>query len=186
MLEDHKIIELFFERAENAIAKLSEKYGTTCIALSRNILKNESDAEECINDAYLAVWNRIPPERPDPLRAYLLRIVRNISITRYHSNTAQKRNSYYDVALDELEACLTSSHDVEQEYDSAMLSHHINLFLDTLDKPSRVMFIRRYWCADSVSDIAKQLSITENNVYVKLSRIRDRLREYLQKEGYVL
>lgn len=88
MTEDSQIIALFFARAEAAIAALSEKYGADCRRIAANILKNTLDAEECVNDAYLAAWNTIPPQKPDPLRAYLLRIVRNIAITRYHANTA--------------------------------------------------------------------------------------------------
>lgn len=105
MLEDVKIIELFFARTEQAIAELAAKYGSTCKRIANNILKCEPDAEECVNDTYLAAWNAIPPERPDPLRTYIFRITRNIATAKYHANTALKRNSYYDVALDELEEC---------------------------------------------------------------------------------
>lgn len=94
MLEDSKIIELFFARIEQAIVELSEKYGTVCNRIARNILKNDLDAEECVNDTYLAAWNTIPPQKPDPLRTYIFRIVRNIAIAKYHSNTSIKRNSY--------------------------------------------------------------------------------------------
>lgn len=103
MLEDVKIIELFFARTEQAIAELAAKYGSTCKRIANNILKCEPDAEECVNDTYLAAWNAIPPERPDPLRTYIFRITRNIATAKYHANTALKRNSYYDVALDEFE-----------------------------------------------------------------------------------
>ena len=109
MLEDSKIIELFFARAEQAIVELSEKYGTVCGRIARNILKNDLDAEECVNDTYLAAWNTIPPQKPNPLRTYIFRIVRNISIARYHANASVKRNSIYDVALDEFESCLVAS-----------------------------------------------------------------------------
>lgn len=114
MLEDVKIIELFFARTEQAIAELAAKYGSTCKRIANNILKCEPDAEECVNDTYLAAWNAIPPERPDPLRTYIFRITRNIATAKYHANTALKRNSYYDVALDELEECLTSASTIEQ------------------------------------------------------------------------
>lgn len=126
MLEDAKIIELFFARTEQAIKELSVKYGRTCKRIAKNILKSESDAEECVNDTYLATWNTIPPEKPNPLRSYVFRITRNIAIAKYHSNTAGKRNSFYDVALDELEECLTSSMTVEQEVNAKELSREIN------------------------------------------------------------
>lgn len=184
MLEDSKIIELFFARVEQAIVELSAKYGSVCSRISRNILKNGLDAEECVNDTYLALWNTIPPEKPNPLRTYIFRIVRNISIAKYHANTSIKRNSYYDVALEELENCLFPSVTVEQVIVADELSKQIDCFLDTLDRESRVMFVRRYWFSDSISDIAGMFHISNNNVSVRLSRIRDKLKNHLRKEGY--
>lgn len=186
MLEDSKIIELFFARIEQAIVELSEKYGTVCNRIARNILKNDLDAEECVNDTYLAAWNTIPPQKPDPLRTYIFRIVRNIAIAKYHSNTSIKRNSYYDVALEELENCLITSATVEQEISAKELSRQIDSFLDTLDKASRVMFVRRYWYSDSISDLAEYFQVSNNNVSVRLSRTRDKLKKYLKKEGFEL
>lgn len=186
MLEDSKIIEFFFAREEQAIVKLSEKYGTVCNQIAGNILKNNHDAEECVNDAYLAVWNTIPPQKPDPLRTYLFRIVRNITIAKYHANTSEKRNSYYDAALEELENCLAASVTVEQEISANELSQEIDSFLDTLDKENRVMFVRRYWYADSISDIAKMFRTSSDNVSVRLFRTREKLKKYLKKEGYEL
>ena len=184
MLEDSKIIELFFARVEQAIVELSEKYGTVCGRIARNILKNDLDAEECVNDTYLAAWNTIPPQKPNPLRTYIFRIVRNISIARYHANTSVKRNSIYDVALDELENCLAATLTAEQEISAKELSLQIDRFLDTLDKENRVMFVRRYWYSDSISDIAEMFQITNHNVSVRLSRTRDKLKTHLKKEGY--
>lgn len=184
MLEDSKIIDLFFAREEQAIIALSEKYGTVCSRIARNILQNDHDAEECVNDTYLAAWNTIPPQKPDLLRTYIFRIVRNIAIAKYHTNTAKKRNSYYDVALEELESCLIASNTVEQEIEVNELSQLIDSFLDTLDKESRIMFVRRYWYSDSISDIAEKFQISSNNVSVRLSRIRGRLKKHLKKEGF--
>lgn len=183
-LEDSKIIDLFHARQEQAIVELSKKYGAVCSKIARNILSNGSDAEECVNDAYLGAWNTIPPQRPDSLLAYICRIVRNLSITRYHSNTAVKRNSYYDAALDELEECLASAESVEAEISAKELSELLDRFLETLDEENRVMFIRRYWYSDSVSDIAESFHMSSNNVSVRLSRLRERLKKYLRKEGY--
>ncbi len=186
VLEDTDIIELFYNRSEQAIKELSEKYGAVCSQVSKNILKNSQDAEECVNDAYLAVWNTIPPQKPEHLLAYICRIVRNISITKYHSNTAKKRNSYYDIALDELDECIMSGLSVEDEIDARELSCLINIFLDTLSKENRVIFVWRYWFSDSVQDIAEKLGISSNNVSVRLSRIRSKLKKFLKKEGYVV
>ncbi len=184
LCDDSKIVELFLARDEQAILELSAKYGEICLSISNNILKNELDAEECVNDTYLAAWNSIPPEKPDPLRTYIFRIVRNISIARYRSNTSAKRNSFYDTALDELAECLPERISLEEEVAAAELSRAIDRFLETLDKESRVMFMRRYWYSDGVSDIAKRFRITPNNVSVRLSRIRDKLEKYLKKEGF--
>lgn len=184
MLEDSKIIELFFARVEQAIVELSAKYGTVCRRIARNILKNDLDAEECVNDTYLAAWNTIPPEKPDSLKTYIFRIVRNISIAKYHANTSIKRNSYYDVALEELESCLAASITVEQEIAANELSKQIDRFLATLDEESQMLFVRRYWYSDDISDLADRFHMNNNNVSVRLSRIRNKLKNYLQKEGY--
>lgn len=186
MPEDSRIIELFFARTEQAIQELSAKYGTACGRIAQNILKNTLDAEECVNDTYLAAWNTIPPQKPDPLRTYIFRIVRNIAIAKYHANTSGKRNSYYDVALEELENCLAASVTVEQEISAKELSGQIDSFLDTLDKEDRVMFVRRYWYSDSISDIAERFQMSNNNVSVRLSRIRNKLKKHLKKEGFEL
>lgn len=186
MLEDSKIIELFFARAEQAIGELSAKYGAVCKRIARNILKNDLDAEECVNDTYLAAWNTIPPQKPDPLKAYIFRIVRNISIAKYHANTSLKRNSFYDAALEELEDCLAASITVEQEAAANELSKQIDCFLATLDEESQMLFVRRYWYSDGIPDLAAMFHISNNNVSVRLSRIRSKLRIYLQKEGYTI
>lgn len=104
-MRDEEIIALFFERSEQAIEALRDKYGVPVRCVARNILGSRQDAEECENDTYLGCWNSIPPHRPDPLKTYVCRIARNLAVTRYHSNTAQKRNSSYDAAFEELEEC---------------------------------------------------------------------------------
>ena len=185
-MDDSKIIALFFARSEQAITELSMKYGKLCIHIANNILGNFQDAEECVNDAYLGAWNTIPPQKPNPLQAYICRIVRNIAITRYHANTALKRNSHYDVALEELEHCLVSAETADSRLKAKELSHLLDRFLATLDTRSRVMFVRRYWYSDSVADIASAFRMRPNSVSVQLSRIRSKLRKFLIQEGYFL
>ena len=182
-MEDAKIIELFLARSEKAILKLADKYGTVCARISKNILNNASDAEECVNDTYLAVWNTIPPQRPDPLKTYVCRIVRNISIAKYHSNTALKRNSHYDVALDELEECFAAIDTVEDEISAKELSALLDAFLENLEQETRKIFVRRYWYGDSVSDISVMFGISQNTAAVRLSRTREKLRKYLLENG---
>lgn len=185
-LDDREIVNLFYERSEKAIMELSAKYGNVCNKVARNILHNILDAEECVNDAYLGAWNTIPPQNPNPLLTYICRIVRNLSIKRYHKNTSVKRNSFYDAALDELEECIASAETVETEFSAKELTRLIDNFLDTLDTESRILFVRRYWYSYSVSELAEQFSLKKNTVSVRLSRIRNKLQNYLQKEGILL
>jgi len=185
-MNDERIIELFFERSEQAIKELDDKYGRVCHSVSYNILNNRADAEECVNDAYWGTWNVIPPAKPNPLCAFVCKIVRNISLKRYEYNTAAKRNSVYDVAMEELENCLASAKTVEEEIAERELTKIIESFLDSLSKENRVIFLRRYWFSDTYSDIAKQVGLTEKNVSVRLTRIRKELREYLLEREVLL
>jgi len=166
--------------------ELSNKYGSVCRKVARNILNNDLDTEECINDALLGAWNTIPPQNPNPLLTYICRIVRNLSIKKYHANTALKRNSFYDAALDELEECLASSVNIETELAAKELTLLLDSFLDTLDKENRMMFVRRYWYSDSISNIAARFHISSNNVTVRLFRTREKLQIYLRKEGFII
>lgn len=182
-MDDESIIDLFFARSEQAIKELDSKYGKVCHRLSYNILHNDLDAEECVNDAYLGTWNAIPPQRPNPLLTFLCKIVRNLSIMRHHTNTAMKRNSIYDVALDEIEDCLSSPETVEKELETKELARNIEGFLDTLTEENRVIFMRRYWFSDSYADIAERVGMTEKNVSVRLTRTRKQMRDYLIERG---
>ena len=179
-MEDSKIIELFFERSEQAIVELSKKYEKLCLKTANNILKNESDAEECVNDAWFGVWNSVPPQRPEYLLGYVLKIVRNNAVKRYHYNTAEKRNNFYDIVLDELEECIA---DTKNGYVDDTLTNAINEFLLDLDKNDRIMFVKRYFYAEPVTDIARVFGKNAHYVSVRLSRIRNKLKIYLKKEG---
>ena len=184
-MEDHLIIDLFFARDERAITELSAKHGRLCRKVAHNILNNEADAEECVNDAYLAVWNAIPPEKPKSLSAFVLRIVRNISTARYHYLSAEKRNSFYDVALDELADCIPSDETGVGESEK-MLSEALNDFLGTLSEDDSMMFVKRYWYSESVQRIAADFQATSHYVSVRLFRIREKLRKFLEKRGIVI
>ncbi len=182
-MDDGRIIELFFARSEEAIAELSLKYGRLCERVALRILNDPRDAGECVNDAYFAVWNAVPPERPDPLAAYVCRIVRNLALKRYHANTAKKRNSAYDAALDEIEDCFPASPSAEEAFENAEIARVIDRFLGTLDRDGRVLFGRRYWYSDSIEDLAGLFHTSRHNVSVRLWRIRKALRTYLTDEG---
>lgn len=185
-MEDNEILELFFARSEQAIAELAQKYGGTCRKIAENILKDASDAEECVNDAYLGVWNTVPPKRPECLPGYLFRIVRNLAVKRYRSNTAQKRNGYYDASLDELADCLPSSSSVEAEIEANELAAVIDGFLASLDKETRVLFVRRYCFSDPIEELAEKFGTSAHNISVRLSRLRKKLKKHLEKEGISL
>lgn len=186
MIEDKKIIEMFFERSEQGIRELDTKYGKYLRKISYNILNDLQDAEECINDAYLGAWNTIPPAKPDPLLTYICKIVRNISLKVYYKKTAAKRNSVYTIAMDEIEACVASPNTVEVEFEAKELAQIIESFLDTLTPENRVIFMRRYWFSDSCKDIAEFVGLTEKNISVRLSRIRQKLKSYLaEREVFV-
>lgn len=179
-MEDQLIIKLFYERSEKAIDELSKKYGKLCSSVSYNILKNEEDVEECVNDTFLTAWNTIPPERPNPLQTYVCKIARNLSLKRYHINTAQKRNHYYDVILEEIADCLESNTKVEDEILARELSEQINEFLGTLKIKERAIFVQRYWYCSSIPEIANKMNMSTNQVTVRLHRTREKLKKYLE------
>lgn len=185
-MEDSKIIELFFARSEQAIEELLHKYGGICRKIAFNILSNMEDAEECVNDACLGAWNSIPPQNPSPLITYICKITRNLALKRYRYNTAQRRNSFYDMPLEELGECIPSGNGNSDLGTDGNLTEMIENFLDTLDKKSRVMFVKRYWYAESVKSIAEEFGMTANHISVKLLRIRNKMRVYLEKRGVVL
>ncbi len=183
-MSDEEIIDLFFERSEQAITELTKKHGKAAERVVRNILGDKRDAEECLSDTWLGVWNAIPPQRPAPLRTFVCRIARNLATARYHANTASIRNSRYDAALDELEEVLSDSGSVEQELEAKELREAVNGFLATLSYTDRFLFTRRYWYADPPADIAEMTGSTANSVSVRLFRIRKKLKTYLVKEGF--
>jgi len=179
-MDDKQIIRLFFERSEQAITELSQKYGDLCMKIARSILNDHQDAEECVNDAYLGAWNSIPPQSPDPLRAYICRIVRNHSLKKLRANTALKRGSQFEVSLSELEDCISGS-SLDEQLAVSELTAQINAFLSALPRDDRVMFVKRYWFSESLSEIADTFAITENNASVRLSRIRGKLHQHLKE-----
>ena len=184
-MEDKKIVELFFARSEQAIAQVREKYGPLCQKIAGNMLKNAEDTEECVNDAMLALWNAIPPARPQVLSAFIARITRNQARNKLTYNNALKRSREMSVSMEELEACLASPVNVEQELEGRELVRQIEEFLMTLDADSRNMFLRRYWFYDSVEQIALGFGVSESKVKSRLFRAREKLRAYLVQEEYI-
>ncbi len=180
-MDDREIVALFYARSEQAITELSEKYGKLSFQIACNILNNSQDAEECVSDAYLGVWNSVPPQNPDPLRAYLCRIVRNLALKKLRTNSALKRGSQFEVSLSELENCIPNN-SLDEQFSANELAAQINAFLSTLRRDDRVLFVKRYWLAQPLSEIAADFGITEHNASVRLSRIRAKLRKYLKSK----
>lgn len=183
-MDDKAIIEGLFDRNEATLTILAQRFGRPLKQLTLNILGNIRDAEECVNDTYLALWNAIPPARPNPLTGYVLRTGRNLALKKLRRNTALKRDSRYDLSLDELAASL-SGETPENILEAQELGRAIDRFLDTLNKENRILFLRRYWFGDSVQTISNNRGMTENTVSVRLCRIRGQLRTYLIKEGFL-
>lgn len=185
-MEDDKIIDLYLKRAQQSIMETKKKYGAYCRVIARNILLDYLDVEECENDTYLALWNTIPPNIPKSLKVFLGRITRNIALDKYGYNTAKKRNREFEIILTELEECLASTSTVETEYEEGETARLINQFLYNLDEKSRNLFIRRYWYSDSIDEISKRFNMNESTVKSTLFRVRNKLRNYLEKEGVKL
>lgn len=178
-MQDNLIIDLFFERNEQAIAETQIKYGSYCKTVAMNILLDENDSEECVNDTYLAAWNSIPPNRPERLGAYLARLTRNISINRYKSRTTERRGGgEFALSLDELDDCVADTDKSAEE-----LGKIISDFLYGEKKETRRVFVRRYFYGDSIEDIAKRFSFSESKIKSMLHRTRLALREYLTQNG---
>ena len=184
LMQDNQIINLYFERKEEAITQTDIKYGKYCHVIAWNILYNEEDSEECVNDAYLQTWNAIPPVRPVSLKAFIGKITRNTAINLLEKNTAGKRGGTETVlCLDELAECVSGRDEIGSLDDYRHLVRCLNRFLEDLPKEQRMIFVRRYWYGSSVREIAQAYAIGESKVKVTLSRLRGRLKDYLEKEG---
>ena len=184
-MEDLQIIELYFSRDEQALRETADKYGAYCMAVSMNILHSEPDAEECVNDTWLRTWNSIPPTRPASLKLFLARIARNLSLNRHRALHADKRNRDLEVSLTELEACFPAPDDLPEGKATPVMDA-LNDFLATQPKEDRVIFVQRYWYSLSAAQIAEEQGISENAVWVRLHRTREKLRDYLTERGFRL
>lgn len=187
LLEDSRIIELYFERNEEAIPETERKYGTYCISVAENILGSEEDAKECLNDALLVLWNNIPPERPDSISAYVGRIVRNISLNRFRKNTAEKRGGTETAAvLEEISEFVSGKENPEKEAEEKELIGAINSFLENLPAEKRKIFVSRYWFFKSLEEISLESGKNKFFVHNTLVRTRAKLIRYLEERGFVL
>lgn len=183
-MEDEKIINLLWQRSESAIAGIDQKYGRYCFSVSHRILNNPQDAEECVSDTYLATWNQIPPKRPGSLPAFLGRITRNLSISRWRNLSAQMRGGgEIEIALDELEECLIAPFDMDKELERKELESAISAFCDELSQQDRIVFLKRYYFLSTVPEIAEEMGFSQPKVKSILHRSREKLRKQLEKEA---
>jgi RNA polymerase sigma-70 factor (ECF subfamily) len=183
-MEDSQIVDLYWERSENAISETEIKYGRYCYYIAHNILHNNEDSEECVNDTYLQAWKAMPDQRPGKLSTFLGKITRNLSLNRWELYNAKKRGSgQIPLALDELQECIPSSNQVDQFVEDLALAEILNRFLATLSKEKRMIFMRRYWYLSSIAEIAADYSMSESKVKMSLYRSRNALKQVLEKEG---
>lgn len=176
-MQDSQIINALCERDESVLSEISEKFGKLCMQVAYNVLDNREEAEECVNDTYLNVWDSIPPARPDNLRAFICKITRNISLNRLKYNTAQKRSPGSLISLSDLDEKIGAAPDYEE------LGDILDRFLRTEKPESRIIFMRRYWFMDSIEEIAMMYNYSESKVKSLLYRTRGRLEKFLKKEG---
>ncbi|MBS6396114.1 MAG: RNA polymerase sigma factor [Clostridiales bacterium] len=186
-MEDTRIIDLYWQRSENAIAETALKYGGYCRTISYNILHNDEDSEECVNDTYLKVWSLLPPRRPKFLSAFIGKITRNLALDRWRYYTAEKRGGgQVTLVLDELAACIADLDTVETAVEKKELVRVLNQFLDGLKPEHRKVFMRRYWYVSTVQEIASDYGWSESKVKMMLMRTRNDLRKKLEQEGIML
>ena len=183
-MEDQQIIQLYWDRLEQAIVESERKYGSYCRSIARRILAVEEDAEECVNDTWLHAWNAMPPQRPSILSAFFGKLARNLSLDRWRRNRAAKRGgSQVELALHELGDCLPASGGPEQALDEKETGRAISQFLRTQPELDRALFIRRYWHLESMATLAQDFQLRESQVKSRLFRTRQRLKAALEKEG---
>ena len=183
-MDDRLIVDLYFARSEKAISETDKKYGRYCRYIASNILHSDTEAEECVDDAYMNTWSAIPPERPNSLRAFVGRITRNLALNRYEHKRAQKRYAGIEAALDEIEELISAPE--ESIVDTMALRDSINEFLGRITRKSRIIFVKRYWYLASIKEIADEIGASESSIKVSLHRTRCELKEFLEKKGITI
>lgn len=182
---DRDIVDLFWKRSEEAIRQTQLKYEKYCVSIARKILPLPEDAQECVNDTYLAAWDAMPPHRPKILSTFLGKLTRRIAIDRWRHLSAQKRGGdTVTLALEELGDCIAADSDPQKQVEAKELGQIISRFLKEQEDLDRIVFVRRYFSLCSIEEISKEFGVSESNTKTMLFRTRKKLREYLEKEGY--
>lgn len=183
-MTDSAIMEALVARDEKALSAIEAKYGRLCRSIARNILHSDEDAEECVNDAYLRIWQSIPPASPESIVSYAGMITRRLAISRYREKHAASRSAEV-TPIEELDAILPGDDEVSARLEVAELSEAVNAFLDTLDRDSRVIFVRRYWYMEPTADIAARMGMSEGGIRARLHRVRRKLRKELERRKLI-
>lgn len=184
-MEDKSIIDLYWARSEQAISETEVKYGSYCRSIAYNILKDNEDAEECVNDTYMGAWNSMPPHRPNALQIFLGKITRRLSIDRWRHKNAEKRGGgQLELCLDELTECVPAGSNPESAVEFNELQNCYNRFVDALSKDERRVFLLRYWYMEPVSSISGITKFSESKIRSMLYRTRIKLKKHLEKEGF--
>ena len=180
-MEDYQRVDLYWKRSESAIGETERKYGRMLRSISFSLLSSAEDAEECTNDTYMAAWNSMPEARPVYLGAFLSKIIRRISVSRYRKEHTAKRGGFEGI-VEELSECIPDSSSVSQEYENGRLSEALNRFISDLDTKKRVIFVRRYFYSEPIEKIAYALGMKVGTVKSILSRTRQSLKAMLEEE----
>lgn len=181
---DEQIIELYWNRKENAIEETDKKYGQLLFGIAYNILHDHPDCEECQNDTYLATWNAIPPTRPSALLAFIIQIMRRIAINRYKQKSCKKRvPSELTVSVEDLNSALHGEKSAETEYIADEVGKVISDYVRRLTDRQQYIFVSRYYISENVGDIAEKLSVSHQTVYRELEKIKAGLKEHLERNG---
>ena len=187
MMQDEELIRLYVTRSERAIALTSDKYGGYCHTIAYQILKDLEDSEECVNDTYWKAWNVIPPTMPKCFKAFLGKITRNLALHRWEKNSTKKRGgNQIPFLLDELAECIPSQEDIPKKVEDAEICALCNLFLEMLSKEKRMVFVRRYWFGDSLEQLSREFELPKGLISQRLSRMRGKLKVYLEQQGVSL
>ncbi len=179
-MDDNEIVDLFRKRSENALSALEGAYGRLARSAARAILRDERDVEECLNDSFLVMWNRIPAENPACLPAFFVSVTRKIALKIVRYRDAAKRG----IVPEEYDDGSAVSRETRETM--GIVSDVLSDFLGRLDTRSRVLFLRRYYLGESVAEAARATGITENHAGVKLLRLRAKLKKELEKEGITI
>jgi len=182
-MDDQEILDLYWQRSERAVEETELKYGGYCGTIALNILSVREDAEECVSDTWMHAWQAIPPERPSFFKAWLGKVTKNLALSRWRMAHRQKRFAGFEAVFEELEECLPGGEPAEDLAEAAELSEILSEWLRNLKEEDRYLFIRRYWYGDAVKDLSKHTGYSVNRISLRLSRLREKLRNHLEKEG---